>query len=136
MTGDLNEQLTLLTQKVVDKDYATPYIMVYPRHPNRRALISHLLQDFDATIFYFALSNGMKSTSDFLYDFAQSPQFPQKFTDTIHSALDSSRNPRAWAEAVGSALDKLEKSSYTLILDNLDIIQFEGDYFDFFPCAS
>ena len=132
MTGDSQEQLQLLTQRVVAKDYATPYIIVYPRHPNRRALISHLLQDFDATIFYFALTQDIKSTRDFLFEFAQSPQFPQDFTDSIQSAVKNSHEPQAWAEAVGSALNKLERSSYSLILDNLDIIQYENDYYDFF----
>lgn len=132
MTGDINEQLARLTQKVVERAYATPYLVVYPRHPNRRALIAHLLQNFDATIYYYALSNEITSTRDFLFDFAQSPQFPEKFADTIYSALESTQDPQVWAEAVGDALNQLERSSYTLILDNLDIIQFESDYIDFF----
>lgn len=132
MNNNQLEQLSVLTQNIVDKDYATPYLVIYPRHPNRRALISHLLREFDANIFYFALSNKIDSTRNFLYEFANSPQFPQNFTDSIHSALENAHDVNGWAEAVGSALDKLEKSSYTLVLDNLDIVQYDDNYSDFF----
>jgi DNA-binding SARP family transcriptional activator len=116
------EHIAEMTQDV-QREYDQPFVISYPRHPNRVAVLALLLRDTQKTVYYYALNQNDTSVAKFLENLVASAQFPQGFGQQILSALQSSSDPEAWAEALAADLANLNRNRYMLVLDDIDRIQ-------------
>lgn len=111
--------------------YDEPFVIIYPRHPNRTALLAYLLHDAKSPIFYYALEHET-TVEQFLHQLSNSAQFPVGFGGKVRDAINSTNNPNAWAEAFATDLAGLSKSHFVLVLDEIDRIQYSAAFQEFF----
>lgn len=123
-------EISPLTEQQFDK----PCIVIYPRHPNRSALIAYLIHELENLIVhYYASAPEDTSIRALLNGLLSDPQFPDKFGSQTKKALSDSNDARVWAEALSDDLADLHSEDFLLILDQLDRVQYSDPaYGDFF----
>lgn len=123
---------------LIKQQYDTPVLVIYPRHPNRSALIAYLLDQVDTTIHYYALGANDTSLGAMLENLLEDPQFPSDFGRHTRNALSSTTNATTLAEAFSDDLADLHNEDYIFMLDQLDRLQYSDTsaYDDFFVTLS
>lgn len=97
------------------------FVVTFPRHRHRRALLALALEDIKRPIFYYPLQDEHTTLVKWLTDFINDPQFPNDFGQhTAHALGQRGVLPEELAEGLGADLKTLRKSKYTLIIDDLD----------------
>lgn len=100
-------------------DYS--FVIMYPRHRHRRALMALALSDKKRHIYYYPLQAHHTTLAGWLTDFVEDAQFPKDFGQNTIAALGQRGVlPEELAEGLGADLKTLRKSKYTLIIDELD----------------
>ncbi len=100
-------------------DYS--FVVTFPRHRHRRALLALALEDMKRPIYYYPLQDEHTTLVKWLTDFIKDPQFPNDFGQgTAHALSQRGVLPEELAEGLGADLKTLRKSKYTLIIDDLD----------------
>lgn len=134
----INRYLQSVIETIPEKRrYDEPFLVVYPRHPNRIALLAYLLEDGEDTVHYYALDSKDNTLVDFLKNFANDAQFPGGFGDQLQDVLKKkNKRPEEMAEALANDLNALYGKSYVLVLDELDHVQHDQGYQAFFLTLS
>lgn len=134
----INRYLQSIIETIPEKrQYDEPFLVIYPRHPNRVALLSYLLEGVQETVHYYALGTKDSTLIDFLNNLADDAQFPGGFGEQLQAALKKkNKRPEELAEALASDLNALYNKSYVLVLDNLDYVQYDEGYQTFFLTIS
>ncbi|MCB9438604.1 MAG: hypothetical protein H6673_16650 [Anaerolineales bacterium] len=109
-----------------------PFLITYPRHRNRTAILSLVLRHNTSPLYYFPLS----TEDTFLYEMLQrlvaDYQFPDDFGYDTNYGIDESNDPRDWAVGFAADLAKLRSDPYILVIDQFDYVQHDSQAVDIF----
>ncbi len=127
----------LLAESELDKtlEHLSEYsfIITYPRHRYRRALLALALSELRRPAYYYPLQPHQRSLVKWLSDFINDAQFPNDFGHNTSQVLEQRGIlVEELAEALASDLNALRKTSYSLILDNLDYLLYDKGLETFF----
>jgi DNA-binding SARP family transcriptional activator len=100
-----------------------PFVLIYPRHKARSALVAMFLHEYRHNIVYYNLSKADKSLHDWLNNMIADELFPADFGEQTRQAMASRANPEELAEAFGADLATLRRESYMLLLDTFDRLE-------------
>lgn len=118
----------LFEQKLRDK----PFILIYPRHRNRAALVALLLDHYGQQVVYYSLNASDTTLADWLRHLVSDATIPTPFGAQTLAALDSEARPEDLAAALVADLTQALGTSFLLLLDQFDVLTFDAAVSRFF----
>lgn len=102
-------------EKLRDK----PFVIIYPRHRGRTALVALLLQHYQNEIVYYTLSDDDTTLERWLIHLIDQI-FPAGIGNQSRAAVDADARPEDLAAAFAADLGDLRSQRYVLLLDAFD----------------
>ncbi len=111
----------LLEQRLRDH----PFLLIYPRHRSRAALVALLLDSYPHQVVYYSLDAGDTTLAEWLRHLITGVTLPVPFGAQTQAALDAKARPEDLAAALAADLQQALGTPFLLLLDQFDLLTFD-----------